>query len=75
MALFKVLSILVIVMTLSDCLPYPDTSTLSLGMLLKKTAEKRKAGVNRFLLLSKLTHLAILHYDGFKFICYIENYI
>ena len=46
MALFKVLSVLVIVMALSES--YPDTSTLSLGMLLKKTAERRQAGVNRF---------------------------
>ena len=44
MALFKVFVFLVIVVTLSDC--NPDTSTLSLGMLLKKAAERRQAGMD-----------------------------
>ena len=44
MALFRVFVFLVIVVTLSDC--YPDTSTLSLGMLLKKAAERRQAGMD-----------------------------
>ena len=45
MALYQFLSVLVIVIIVSDSVPLPDTSTMSLGMLLKKTAEKRKAGV------------------------------
>ena len=46
MALFRAFVVLVIVMALIDC--YPDSSTLSLGMTLKKTAERRQAGVEDF---------------------------
>ena len=43
MALFKVFFLLVIVLTMFDC--KPESSTLSLGMLLKKAAERRQAGM------------------------------
>ena len=45
MALYQCLSVLVIVIIVADSVPLPDTSTMSLGMLLKKTAEKQKAGI------------------------------
>ena len=48
MALFKMFVFLVIVVALSDC--NPDTSTLTLGMLLKKAAERRQAGIDECLL-------------------------
>ena len=48
MALFKMFVFLVIVVALSDC--NPDTSTLTLGMLLKKAAERRQAGIGECLL-------------------------
>ena len=45
MAFYKCLLVIVTVITLADNVPTPESTTLSLGMLLRKTAERRKQGI------------------------------
>ena len=52
MAFYRCLLVIVTVITLAESVPTPDSTTLSLGMLLRKTVEKRRQGILLYVILS-----------------------
>ena len=63
MAFYKCLLVIVTVITLADNVPTPESTTLSLGMLLRKTVERRKQGILLYVIpaMRKIILLYVIH--------------
>ena len=53
MAFYRCLLVIVTLITMAESFPKPDSTTLTLGMLLRKTVEKRRQGIWLFFILKK----------------------